>query len=186
VRPIVPCFPIVLCLAALGVAADSQTASSRTHPPAVATFTSTAALVLVPVVVRQGKQTVSGLTKNDFAVFEDRVPQQTAFVKPTTSTSELRRAAGGNVFSNELGDSGEAPRLTMIAVDTINTPFVDQSWLTHEVRKFLANNPVLQEPASLIAITPNGLRLIHDFTTDTASLTTAFERASGKRPHTLF
>ncbi len=169
----------IYCLAIVGFA-NAQTAQQS----AADTFTSSTHLVLVPVVVRQGKQPVSGLTENDFTIFEDRVPQQIAFVKPARTSPVPKRAGSDNFFSNELETYGEAPRLTMIAVDTINTPFVHQSWLTHEILKFLADNPVLQEPTSLIAITPNGLRLIHDFTTDTASLTAAFERASGKKPHT--
>jgi len=172
----------IYCFGIPGVA-HAQTLSSTAQPPSIPSFTATTDLVLVPVVVRQGKQRVSGLTKDDFTIFEDKVPQRIAFVKPTTTGPGPRRAGGDNVFTNKLESYGEAPRLTIIAVDTINTPFVHQAWVSHEVLKFLANNPVLDEPTSLMAITPNGLRLIHDFTTDTAALTSAFERASGRKPH---
>jgi len=168
------------CLSVLGFA-NAQSLSPSGQQPPTATFTSKTDLVLVPVVVRQGKQPVSGLTKNDFKIFENKTAQRIAFVKPTTPNPGLRRAGGGDFFTNELEGYGEAPRLTIIAVDTMNTPFVHQSWLTHEVLKFLADNPALQEPTSLLAITPHGLRLIHDFTTDTASLTAAFEQAAGKK-----
>jgi VWFA-related protein len=173
---------LIYCLYIPGVA-HAQTLSSTGHPSSTPNFTATTDLVLVPVVVRQGKQRVSGLTKNDFTIYEDKVPQRIAFVKPTTTVPGLRRGGGDNVFTNELESHGEAPRLTIIAVDTINTPFVHQSWVSHEVLKFLGNNPVVNEPTSLMAITPKGLLLIHDFTTDTAALTAAFERASGKKPH---
>src|SRR5271157_5513188 len=176
------CWLVALwCLSLFGFA-HAQNLSPSAQQSAAPTFTAKTDLVLVPVVVRQGKQPVTGLTKNDFKIFEDKIAQGIAFVKPTTPNPGLRRPGGGDLFTNELEGYGEAPRLTIIAVDTMNTPFVHQSWLTHEVLKFLADSPALQEPTSLLAITPHGLRLIHDFTTDAASLTAAFEHAAGKKP----
>jgi VWFA-related protein len=161
--------------------ANAQNLSPSAQQPRTATFTAKTDLVLVPVVVRQGKQPVTGLTKNDFKIFENKTAQTIAFVKPTTPNPELRRPGGGGFFTNELEGYGEAPRLTVIAVDTINTPLADQSWVSWQVLKFLADSSALQEPTSLLAITPDGLRLIHDFTTDTASLIAAFEHAAGKK-----
>lgn len=164
--------------------ANAQNLSPSAQHSAAATFTAKTDLVLVPVVVRQGKQPVSGLTRDNFRIFEDKIAQNVAFVKPTTPTTPnpaLRRAGGGDFFTNELEGYGEALCLTIIAVDTINTQLADQSWVSHEVLKFLAGSQGLGEPTSLLAITPHGLRLIHDFTTDTASLTAAFEHAAGKK-----
>ena len=51
--------------------ANAQNLSSSAQQPPTATFTAKTDLVLVPVVVRQGKQPVTCLTKNDFKIFEN-------------------------------------------------------------------------------------------------------------------
>lgn len=162
-------------------AQSSSVVASQQNPSA--TLTASTDLVLVPVVVRKGKQHVSGLTKEDFAVLEDKVPQNIAFVTPTTTSGiELKRSTGDNVFTNRVQSAADPPRLTVIAVDNMNTQFVDQSWVIQQVPKFLGDRPSLREPTAIVGFTPKGIRVIHDFSTDTASLLAAFELASGKKP----
>jgi VWFA-related protein len=153
--------------------------SNQTAP--ASTFTTSTDLVLVPVVVRQGKQHVSSLTKDDFVILEDKVPQRIAFVKPTTTGTAYQKVGGGNVFTNQAQGSAEPPRLTILVVDNMNTLFVDQSWVVQQVPKFLADRASQHEPTAILGFTPKGIRVIHDFSTDTDSLLSSFELASGKK-----
>ena len=97
---------LISCMWLLGVA-NPQTTSSPAQQSVAPSFTSTTDLVLVPVVVRQGKQHVTGLTSRDFRLFEDKRPQRIAFVKPTTAGPGWKRAGGDNLFSNELDSNGK-------------------------------------------------------------------------------
>src|SRR5271165_6959011 len=156
---------------------------SPSQPGSAGTFKASSDLVLVPVVVLQGKQHVAGLTKDDFVVLEDRVPQRIAFVSPTTAGTDFKRLGGGSVFTNQVQTSQEPPQLTVIAVDSLNTPAAEQSWVVQQVRKFLSDSPTRREPTAIVAITPKGLRVVHDFTTDSGSLLSSFEVAAGKKLH---
>jgi VWFA-related protein len=138
--------------------------------------------VLVPVVVKRGKERVSGLSKDDFVVLEDNVPQPIAFVNAARSSGVYQKSGDGSVFTNELQSSSEPPRLTVIAVDGMNTPFIDQAWVVQQVKAFLGTAPTQPQPTAIIGFTFTGTRIIHDFSTDTASLVEAFDLASGKKP----
>src|SRR5664279_300449 len=132
-----------------------------------ATFTSNADLVLVPVVVRAGQQQVSGLTKDDFAVLENGRSQKIAFARFTTAGTNLERAGGGNLFSNQVRSDGEVPRITIIALDAINTAYIDRAAARKQIVDYLAHNLDRRESTALIVFTLTGMQVIHDFTTNT-------------------
>ena len=54
------------------------------------------------MVVRKGKGYVSGLTKDDFVVLEDNVPQKIAFVNAARSSGTYQKAGDEMVFTNQL------------------------------------------------------------------------------------
>ena len=60
-------------------------------------------------------------------------------------------------------------QLLIIAIDTVNTPILLQSWARNQTIKYLQANPPKQ-PVAIVAITPDGLREVHEFTADTATL----------------
>lgn len=102
--------------------AQSPTENSVSTPPET-TITSNTELVQVPVVIRKGREHVSGLTQADFTVLDGGRRQKLAFVKTTDAGVVLRHVAGENVFSNQIDTAGETPRVTVIVVDSANIPF---------------------------------------------------------------
>lgn len=146
-------------------------------------FKARAELVLVPVVVKdKNGSPVPGLKADDFTILENGKPQKVStFEEVRPASGPVKRAASRpNEFTNSL-TGNEAPRnLTIIALDTVNTPFLDQGRAREAIIKFLTQNVQGDNLTALITIHPGGIRVIQDFTTDPKVLTLALQRVSGK------
>src|SRR5271166_5663722 len=166
------------------VAAKAQTTVPQTpQNSSEATFTAGTELVLVPVVVRKGKQHVSDLTQADFSVFEDGRRQKIAFLKTTNTGVVLRHEGGQNVFSNELDTAGEPPRVTVVVVDSANIPFADQAQVRDSFLKFLTSDAAHRGPTAVVSFQRSGVRVVQDFTTDASVLAALLDRGTGKKDH---
>lgn len=150
-------------------------------------FSTSVQMVLVPAVVTdKSGHHVTGLTKDDFLLQEDGKEQKIAsFEEVHAGTAPLFRSpAAGNEFSNvTVGDP--APRhFTIIALDTVNTPFLDQSRAREALVKYLAETLSEGQPVMLCTIGRSGIKVIHDFTTDPAVLRAALQKVHGELPPT--
>jgi VWFA-related protein len=144
-------------------------------------FTSSTQLVLIPTLVndRSGEY-MSGLTKNDFALKQDGKSLPIAiFEEVKTSSARFRRSAGEKgIYSNvEIGGGRDLHRLNIIVLDFVNTPFPDQANARVALLKFLSEVAESGEPMCLLALTRNGLKLIHDFTDDPKILAEGLRKA---------
>jgi VWFA-related protein len=138
-------------------------------------FTVSTHLVLVPVIVtdKQGKH-VTGLKAEDFEVKEDGAVQKIARLDELTADTVKVQATSGNPksFTNQV--AAEHPKkLEIIALDQINTPFVSGAQGYRGLVEFLAKNVDANTLLALVAITPNGVQIIHNFTTDPSVLVAA-------------
>jgi VWFA-related protein len=149
-----------------------------------ATFKTRTELVLVPVLVRaKSGAHVTNLHKEDFQVLENGVPQKIAiFEEVKTSTAKVPRPKlEPGEFTNTLTAPESGPqRLTILALDSINTPFSDQSFARQQLIKFLVQSAVRKEPTSLVVLTRWGVKIIYDFTTDPQVLIAALKRVKGE------
>lgn len=174
---------IILLALSMGVdAAKAQTDASQIPQSSTGTTFSTGTeLVLVPVVVRKGKEHVSDLTQADFSVFENGRRQKVAFVKTTNTGVVLKHEGGQNVFSNELDTGGETPRVTVIVVDSANIPFADQAQVRYSFLKFLTYDAAHRGPTAVVSFQRSGVRVVQDFTTDPAVLAALVGRHRNKK-----
>lgn len=155
-------------------------AQQPAQPP---TFRSQAELVTVPVVITDHSGThVSGLKKEDFTVLENGVEQRLALCEEVRTTTDRvkRQPPAGNTYSNYLMGTPTARRITIIALDSINTPFADQAYARSQLMKFLENWAASAEPMALVVITRSGVKTIHDFTTDPRVLSAAIRRVRAR------
>jgi VWFA-related protein len=146
-----------------------------------ATFTAGTELVLVPVVVRKGKEHVSDLTQANFSVFEDGRRQKIAFLKTTNTGVMLKHEGGQNVFTNELDTGGETPRVTVIVVDSANIPFADQAQARDSLLKFLTYDAAHRGPTAVVSFQRSGVRVVQDFTSDPVVLAALLDRRPSKK-----
>jgi VWFA-related protein len=171
----------LLCFV-LACAPLAASSSDQTQPPT--TFTSRTELVMVPVVVdNKSGAHVGGLTKDDFEVQENgKTRSISVFEEVKSPGNKIARSGQPGVYSNAIANSGTAQRLTIFALDMVNTPFLDQAYARRQLLRYLANRLDSQEPTALVAINGNGIRVLHDFSADPAVLVTALKKVTGELP----
>lgn len=138
-------------------------------------FQVNAQLVVLDVVVTNSKgEIVTNLNKDDFQVYDDKVPQVLRTMEPPSahatppnqaihSTAELDRVAPN------------AP-VTLIVLDEINTRFEDEAFARYSLKKFLEmQGDRLQQPTLLGAVDMHHFTLLHDYTTSKQEILDSLE-----------
>jgi VWFA-related protein len=149
------------------------------------TFTSKPTYVLVPVVVtdKEGKP-VSGLKREDFQVQENGKDQKVASleeIKPSAAPLS-RPPTPGNEISNQTSADATPRRLVIIALDLLNTPFLDQTRARRALLEHLSESIEPDCLYQLLAIEDTGVRILHDYTQDTALLVAALKSVGTRFP----
>ena len=176
------CWMVFLLVLLNGVIAvgQSEKEKDKAQEPA-ATFKSRTELVVVPAVVTDKSGHVAGLKQEDFTLTENGVEQKIAFFEEVqTKTDRLHWAQQQpNTFSNFLMGQPAPKRVTIIVLDLLNTGFTDQVYARKGLMKFLSDSLDTTEPMALFVLTRDGLKVIHDFTTDPKVLVAAVNRVKG-------
>ena len=153
----------------------SPAGSAPQKPAETPKITTTTDLVLVPVIVRKSGTHLGGLKKESFTLLEDSNPQEIAVFEEVHAADAGSQAAIAGEFTNQ-DLSGPAQRLTVIAIDLVNTAPLDQAYLKQEVTKFLDGAQQSGEPYALVAITTNGIHVLQDFTANTRAVAMALAK----------
>jgi VWFA-related protein len=182
--------PVLACL--LTAFSTAMMAQQASPPQSVPKFKVRTELVTVPVVVlRQGSpfrqlhirgwldEHVTGLTKEDFEIEEDGRPKPIAsFEEITTSNLPIKHTAPPGVFTNEIVSDGPVS-MVVILLDLINTPYFYQRAAKGKLLEYLQREFHGDQPTMLVALHPDGLRILHDFTTDPQLLAKLVRRLGG-------
>lgn len=170
-------------------AVAQQTPASQAPALKVATR-----LVQVNVIVTDKRgQPVTGLTKEDFALFDSGKPQSIDFFAeetnqvsgaPALQTAAMTTAQPNRTFSNRFEEKAGVPTsVTVILIDYLNTHVTDMAYARQQVIKFLHQ----LQPDDRVALyeLKNQLRILHDFTTDADSLLRALDKSSVTETHQM-
>jgi VWFA-related protein len=137
---------------------------------AVTTFRTDTRLVQVNVVVhdQQGRP-VPDLTRGDFTVYEGgkEQPLDLFSIESDRLTTEVPILAPGD-FSNRL-DGRVGGSVSVILFDRLNTLAQDQRQARDQLVKFLGQIQ-REDRVALYTLESNSIRVLHDFTNDSASL----------------
>lgn len=135
-------------------------------------------MVLVPVVVtdRKGNH-ITGLKREDFEIKEEGSVQTIARLDELSA--ESAKVQVGSVeekrFSNEV--NAEHPKkLEIIALDRVNTTFAENNDATRGLVDFLSKGVDSNTLLALITLDPNGINLVHNFSSDPAVLVSAVRK----------
>jgi len=148
-------------------------------------FRTQSTLVQVPVIVTDKKGNhIHGLSKSDLHLFENGKEQAiSVFEEKVATTSKLTPGALQPGEFHNLTISEDQPRtITVIALDTVNTPFLDQTYGRRELVKYLANSLDSGQVLALMIITSHGLRVIQGLTGDPEQLVQILKKVGGELP----
>jgi VWFA-related protein len=139
-------------------------------------------LVQVPVVVsdKSGNH-VGKLTRDDFKILEDSKQQRIAIFEEVNAgiARPVQTTNAPNTFSNITLEQ-QPSSITVIALDTINTPFLDQTIGRKQLIKYLADNLESGRLFGLVVIGRKGLQVLSGLNSDPASIVAALKKASGE------
>jgi VWFA-related protein len=144
-----------------------QGSFARAQQPSsdVPTIRVTSRLVYLDVTVldKRGHPVVTGLTKDDFTITEDKKPQRIfSFEAPETHV----------VDANATDDdrSGKAP-ITIFVLDVLDSTTEDFGYIRQMVHKYLKSQPAqLNSPAELMVLGNNSLEMVQGYTRSRADL----------------
>ncbi len=174
-------FAVVVMLLGWVMGARSQTAKQSNSPNSPnpnaytpSTITVNARIVVLDVVVtnKQGRLVHRNLTKDDFKVLEDGVPQTIRTFEPPSDHRMPSSANAGAIVNSaaDLKKIGNAP-VTILVLDELNSTFQDSSFSRQMMVKYLQSQPaVLKEPTVLMIATNTTFQQMHDYTQDRDAL----------------
>jgi VWFA-related protein len=182
----VACWSISLaCLLISPAVGRAQSAASPNAPTSQETtvIRSTTRLVQVSVVVRdKSGNPVTNLKQEDFAIFDEGLPQHIAFFGSEAPSSPAPVTPGHlplNFFTNRFDLKGQDPgAVTIVLFDALNTAFEDQAWVRGQVIRFLQHVD-RQDHVALYGLNTQ-LIVLQDFTQDSSALLNAVKRFTPK------
>jgi VWFA-related protein len=173
-----------LTLLLTGLSLQAQTPAS---PIPVPTIRANTRMILVSLIATNKAGPVTDLTAQECSVFENGKVQKLAafaFEKPVLSEQKEASPLPPNVYTNRPSYLKSSGPLTILLLDSLNTPTVDQTYFRRELLLYLGNQV---QPGQRLAVFALGdeLHLLQDFTSDTKLLRAAVERFTPKTSQEL-
>jgi VWFA-related protein len=147
-------------------------------PAGAATMTlhvETREVVLDIVVTDKQDHFVTGLSRDDFTILEDKAKQRiVSFQSPAmhaipADAPEVRSTA-------DLQKIGNTP-VTILVLDELNTQFSDMAYARGSLQKWLEAQPAkLTQPTVLLVASDEKFSVLHDFTQDRAELLSSLKQ----------
>ena len=154
------------------IAGPRPPAEGQQAAPAGPTFRITSNLVFLDVTVldKKGRPVVTGLTKDDFAIFEN---------------GKLQRIFSFDAPAEGAKTEANAPA-TILVLDLLNTPSKDFAFARDSIRRYLALQPErLISPTELMVLNNTSLDMIHAYTRSRAELMYALDHVPQAVPYKL-
>src|SRR5580704_5208623 len=153
----------------------AQGQQTTSNPPTIQ-VTSRLVFLDVTVLDKKGQPVVTGLTKDDFTITEDKRTQ-------SIFSFEAPQAHTVNALADDDEPDARAP-LTVFVLDLLNSSFEDFAFIRYSVRKFLAAQPLLlNSPAEMMVIGNESLELIQGPTRNTQDLLYAVDHLAPVIPY---
>jgi len=156
---------------------QSQATGAEAQQPAY-TLSVKSQLVTLDVVVNdKNGQPIRGLTRNDFTIYEDKVPQpivsfEVTEPKPATGSAPIQIRSTAELDRLEP----EAP-VSIVVLDELTTKFEDQYFARYSLEKYLSKQgETLDQPLMLIARNYHGSQVLRDYTTSKKEVLDALNR----------
>lgn len=161
----------------------SAPAGSSAIDEAKVLFRTTTKLVQIPVVVtdKSGRH-IPNLSKDKFEVEEGGKAQKIATFEEIVANNSRPAAPAAGTFRNAGSEIRGPHAVTVIVIDTVNTPFMDQAGARRVLAKYLADNLNSGQLVAMALISTKGLKIVQGLTSDPAPLIKALKKISGELP----
>lgn len=149
----------------------------RQVPPDAPTLRVTSTLVFLDVTVldKKNRPVVTGLTRDDFTITEDKKPQ-------TIFSFESPQEHFLSAKASDENPEGKAPT-TILVLDLLNSTFQDFAYIRWSTRQFLLAQPEqLPAPAEMLVVGDESLEMIQSFTRSRADLLYALNHLPAAYP----
>ena len=153
---------MLLRVLTLALFAASSLLSQSNQPPTTLKISTRIVVLDVVVTDKQGKVVTQSLTKDDFTIVEDRVPQTIrSFDAPAAHAMPEGVVVNG---SEDLKKIADAP-VRLLVLDELNTRFEDIAFARNAMVKYLEAQPVvLKQPTVLLLASNTRFHQLHDYT----------------------
>ncbi len=155
----------------------SNAPPSNLPASSVPTLRVTSRLVFLDVTVldKDGRPVVSGLTKSDFTITDDKQPQRIFSFEPPEAHTVANHASA---------DVQPTAPLTIFVLDLLNSNFQEFAFIRYSMEKYLETQPArLTSPAEMIVIGNQSLDLVQSYTQNKEDLLFALKHVSAVLPY---
>jgi VWFA-related protein len=136
-------------------------------------------IVVLDVVVNNKKgDPVPNLTRDDFKVYENKVPQTILSFEPAARPGIPTASAPIAIDSTAELDKKEpnAP-VSIIVLDEVTTKFQDEAFARYSLKRYLnGQSDTLQQPTMLVAVNFKNIMVLHDYTTSRKEILDALDK----------
>ncbi len=153
----------------------SQSPSEQSGTPAPAIRVAARMVQVNVIAVDKTGRPVTDLTRDDFTVLDEGTAEKIALFTPLNgvpriSPVETKPASAIHIYSNRVQtEPGVSTSVNIILLDAVNTAFADMSYARAQVTKYLRQvRP--EDQVALYLLTSSKLYILHDFTSDSATL----------------
>jgi VWFA-related protein len=136
-------------------------------------------IVVLDVVVNNKKgEPVPNLTRDDFKVYENRVPQTVLSFEPATKPASQASSAPMVIHSTaELDKQEPNEPVSIIVLDEVTTKFQDEAFARYSLKRYLnGQSDTLQEPTMLVAVNFKNILVLRDYTTSRKEILDALDK----------
>lgn len=153
---------MLLRVLTLALFAASSLLAQSNQPPTTLKISTRIVVLDVVVTDKQGKVVTQSLTKDEFTMVEDRVPQT---IRSFDAPAAHAMPEGVVVIGSEdLKKIADAP-VRLLVLDELNTRFEDIAFARNAMVKYLEAQPVVLKQATVLLLASNTrFQQLHDYT----------------------
>jgi VWFA-related protein len=168
---------LICTIAACPSHAQTTTPATEAQQPAYTLTVKTQLVTLDVVVNDKNGQPVRGLTRNDFTIYEDKIPQPIVSFDATQPMSAAGHAPIQIHSTAELDNLEPQAPVSIVVLDELTTKFEDQYFARYSLEKYLGKQgEILDQPLMLMARNHRGSQVLRDYTTSKKEVLEALNR----------
>lgn len=164
---------------AAAAARGQQTPTVQTAPqPGAYSLQVNSQIVVLDVVVNNKKgEPVSNLTRDDFKIYENKLPQTILSFESAFKPIDHSAAPIAITSTAELDHQEPKAPVSIIVLDEVTTKFEDEAFARYSLKKYLnGQSDTLQQPTMLVAVNFRNMMVLRDYTTSRKEILDALDK----------